>query len=184
MSALIPCRDDDGLGVPLCRRVCMCCSKEMGTVVCLPEQAGQITHSVCLECREGLERGETLVPGECLEGQEPHSRFGLAPADAGSPAPLLSPALSGADVVVAGSGFGSAPGQVNGPAGSVALPPQSDDYAQAVPAAASVTSFGERPVWSCVTGADFARSIRWARAWVNPLTEHIRAHAPKHNQQS
>ena len=27
--------------------------------------------------------------------------------------------------------------------------------------------------WSTVTGRDFARSITWARQWVNPLAKHI-----------
>lgn len=27
-----------------------------------------------------------------------------------------------------------------------------------------------------VTGADFARSIKWARQWTNPLNAHIRKH--------
>lgn len=30
--------------------------------------------------------------------------------------------------------------------------------------------------WSCVTGTDFARSIRAFRGWRNPINEQIRAH--------
>jgi hypothetical protein len=33
----------------------------------------------------------------------------------------------------------------------------------------------DRPLFSLVTGPDFRRSILWARGWVNPVTEAVRA---------
>jgi hypothetical protein len=174
MSALIPCRDDDGLGAPMAPVVCSWCNRNMGAKVCAPDQAGKITHSVCPGCRAGLERETSLVTGECLEGRGPQLGCGAVAADAGSLAPSPSPASPGAGVAAAAPAGGTLPGRVNGtstPADEAAVL----EHLSGGPAAASVTSFGARPLWSCVTGADFGRSFKWAKSWVNPLAVHVAA---------
>lgn len=120
--------ETDGLPAPVCERVCSWCQKSLGVVACLPEQARRISHGICDACL-------ALVRGECLESGG-LMRCGLAPADAGSPAPLPSPATGTNDAAAAQVPPGTI-ARVNGATAPGAYEPAALEHLSGGPAASS-----------------------------------------------
>jgi hypothetical protein len=169
---MIPFSESAGAVASLQRVVCRFCGDYVGARVCGPAGVDTVAQSCCAACAVG---GFDFVLGERLEGVGPLT--GGACADAGSPA-LPLPGSNALGSIEAASAAGQERQRVKGTMTPVAQAPAVLDHPSHGPAASFTFA---PPHWTSfwlVSGADFARSIAWAKRHGNPIADQIRAAEP------